>query len=52
MIPARPLESTEEVLYAEGMIKLPLETPTATLRYALAPDEAGIAAIEDNLRRV
>ena len=29
------------------MIKLPLETPTATLRYALAPDEAGIAAIED-----
>jgi phage shock protein A len=28
------------------MIRLPLETPTATLRYALAPDEAGIAAIE------
>jgi phage shock protein A len=28
------------------MIKLPIETPTATLRYALAPDEAGIAAIE------
>ena len=28
------------------MIKLPVETPTATLRYALAPDEAGIAAIE------
>jgi phage shock protein A len=28
------------------MIKLPLDTPTATLRYALAPDEAGIAAIE------
>ena len=40
------LESTEEVLYAEGMIKIPVETPTATLRYALAPDEAGIAAIE------
>ena len=46
MIPARPLESTEEVLYADGMIKVPVETPTATLRYALAPDEAGIAAIE------
>jgi phage shock protein A len=28
------------------MIKLPIETPTATLRYALAPDEAAIAAIE------
>ncbi|MFH0301537.1 PspA/IM30 family protein [Bradyrhizobium sp. 31Argb] len=28
------------------MIKLLPETPTATLRYALAPDEAGIAAIE------
>ncbi|MEP6841534.1 MAG: PspA/IM30 family protein, partial [Bradyrhizobium sp.] len=28
------------------MIRLPVETPTATLRYALAPDEAGIAAIE------
>ena len=28
------------------MIKIPVETPTATLRYALAPDEAGIAAIE------
>src|ERR1700736_3158692 len=28
------------------MIKLPVETPTATLRYALAPDEAAIAAIE------
>jgi phage shock protein A len=28
------------------MIKLPTETATATLRYALAPDEAGIAAIE------
>src|SRR4029077_16792645 len=28
------------------MIKLPVETPTATLRYALTPDEAGIAAIE------
>jgi phage shock protein A len=28
------------------MIKLPLETPTTTLRYALAPDEAAIAAIE------
>ena len=27
------------------MIKLPVETPTATLRYVLAPDEAGIAAI-------
>ena len=40
------LESTEEVLYAESMIKIPVETPTATLRYALAPDEAGIAAIE------
>ena len=46
MIPARHLESTEEVLYAESMIKIPVETPTATLRYALAPDEAGIAAIE------
>src|SRR3982074_3678001 len=46
MIPARHLESTEEVLYAEAMIKIPVETPTATLRYALAPDEAGIAAIE------
>ena len=28
------------------MIKLPIETPTATLRYALAPDPSGIAAIE------
>jgi phage shock protein A len=28
------------------MIKLPVETPTATLRYALAPDEAAIVAIE------
>src|SRR5947209_3400292 len=28
------------------MIKIPVETPTATLRNALAPDEAGIAAIE------
>ena len=28
------------------MIKLPIETPTATLRYALAPDDAGIQAIE------
>jgi phage shock protein A len=28
------------------MIKIPLDTPTATLRYALAPDAAGIAAIE------
>src|SRR4051795_12576590 len=28
------------------MIKIPVETPTATLRYALAPDEAGIAAID------
>src|SRR6201996_7402955 len=28
------------------MVKLPTETATATLRYALAPDEAGIAAIE------
>jgi PspA/IM30 family len=28
------------------MIKLPIETPTATLRYALAPDEAGVEAIE------
>lgn len=28
------------------MIKLPVETPTATLRYALAPDQADIAAIE------
>jgi phage shock protein A len=28
------------------MIKLSVETPTATLRYTLAPDEAGIAAIE------
>jgi phage shock protein A len=28
------------------MIKLPTETATSTLRYALAPDEAGIAAIE------
>src|SRR3982751_4168029 len=28
------------------MIKIPVEMPTATLRYALAPDEAGIAAIE------
>src|ERR1700759_2026335 len=28
------------------MIKLPVETPTATLRYALAPDEAAVAAIE------
>jgi phage shock protein A len=28
------------------MIKLPVETPTATLRYTLAPDEAGVAAIE------
>jgi phage shock protein A len=46
MIPARPLESTEEVLYADSMIKIPVATPTATLRYALAPDEAGIAAIE------
>jgi phage shock protein A len=28
------------------MVKLPIETPSATLRYALAPDAAGIAAIE------
>ena len=28
------------------MIKLPTETPTATLRYALLPDEADIEAIE------
>ncbi len=28
------------------MIKLAVETPTATLRYALAPDEAGVAALE------
>jgi PspA/IM30 family len=28
------------------MIKLPTETPTATLRYALLPDETGIEAIE------
>src|SRR3979409_2617754 len=28
------------------MIKLPVETPAATLRYALTPDEAGVAAIE------
>ena len=28
------------------MIKLAAETPTATLRYALAPDEAAVAAIE------
>ena len=28
------------------MIKIPVETPTATLRYALTPDEAGVAAIE------
>ena len=42
----RILESTEEVLYVTRMIKTPVETPTATLRYALAPDEAGIAAIE------
>src|SRR5260370_16381527 len=28
------------------MIKLPVETATATLRYALAPDQAGIAAME------
>src|SRR4051812_24089832 len=33
MIPARPLESTEEVLYAMSMIKIPVETPAATLRY-------------------
>jgi phage shock protein A len=34
------------VLYVKDMIKLPVETPTATLRYALAPDEAGVEAIE------
>jgi PspA/IM30 family len=28
------------------MIKLPTETPTATLRYALVPEQAGIEAIE------
>src|SRR5882724_5701727 len=28
------------------MIKLPTETPTATLRYALVPDQAGVEAIE------
>src|SRR5882724_11052301 len=28
------------------MIKLPTETPTATLRYALTPDAAGVEAIE------
>ncbi len=28
------------------MVRLPVETPAATLRYALAPDAAGIAAIE------
>src|ERR1700742_432439 len=31
------------------MIKLAAETPTATLRYALAPDEAAVAAIEATL---
>src|SRR4029079_5920693 len=46
IIPAGSVESTPEVLYAQSMIKIPVETPTATLRYALAPDEAGIAAIE------
>ena len=30
-----------------AMIKLPLESPGATLRYALAPDATGIAAIEE-----
>src|SRR5258708_6766378 len=28
------------------MVRLPVETPSATLRYALAPDAGGIAAIE------
>src|SRR5258708_4850954 len=28
------------------MVRLPVETPSATLRYALAPDAAGLAAIE------
>ena len=28
------------------MIKLPVETPTATLRYTLAPDAAGVQAME------
>src|ERR1700742_2902766 len=31
------------------MIKLAADTPTATLRYALAPDEAAVAAIEATL---
>ena len=30
-----------------AMSKVPVDTPTATLRYALAPDAAGIAAIEE-----
>lgn len=34
------------MLYKFLMIKPPFETPTATLRYALSPDDAGIAAIE------
>ncbi len=40
------LQSTEEVLYDAVMAKLPFESPTATLRYALVPDGAATDAIE------
>jgi phage shock protein A len=40
------LESTREVLYDISMIRSVSDAPAATLRYALAPDTAGVAAIE------
>src|SRR5262249_55723202 len=43
---ARSWKALRKCFMLTDMIKLPVEVPTATLRYALAPDEAGIAAIE------
>jgi phage shock protein A len=40
------LESTEAVLYVQIMPRIPAELSTSTLRYALAPDDAGVQAIE------
>jgi hypothetical protein len=46
MIPGANWKALRKCFLVAPMIKLPVETPTATLRYALTPDEAGIAAIE------
>src|SRR3954466_295973 len=46
MIPKRHLVKHWGSALRRSMIKLPVETPTATLRYALTPDETGVAAIE------